>query len=159
MKKTLLLIITLLFVSQLNAQVRDSSAVSDVIIQVDGTVFYGKVIEVNETQIKYRNTLVQDGPIVVLPRELIYMISYSNNTTQLITPEFGKKKIDKKRITGMLILFGIVSIISLSLIYILNYIIIEILNIMEWWVLFILAIVFITPIALALAFFIAVGEY
>jgi len=70
-----------------------------------------------------------------------------------------KKKIDKKRITGMLILFGIVSIISLSLIYILNYIIIEILNIMEWWVLFILAIVFITPIALALAFFIAVGEY
>ena len=96
MKKTLLLIITLLFVSQLNAQKIDSSAVSDVIIQVDGTVFYGKVIEVNEAQIKYRNTLVQDGPIVVLPRELIYMISYSNNTTQLITPEFGKKKIDKK---------------------------------------------------------------
>jgi opacity protein-like surface antigen len=98
MKKTLLLIITFLLVSQLNAQVRDSSAVSDVIIQVDGTVFYGKVIEVNETQIKYRNTSVQDGPIVVLPREQIYMISYSNNTSQLITPEFGKKQTVEKAV-------------------------------------------------------------
>lgn len=85
-----------LFVSQLNAQVRDSAVVADVIIQVDGTVLHGKVIEVNTEQVKYRDISIKDGPILVLPRELIYMISYSNNSTQLITPQFGKKKIEQK---------------------------------------------------------------
>jgi hypothetical protein len=96
MKTKMFMMAMLLFVSQLNGQVRDSAVVADVIIQVDGTVLHGKIIEVNTEQVKYRDISINDGPILVLPRELIYMISYSNNTTQLITPQFGKKKIDQK---------------------------------------------------------------
>ena len=96
MKTTVFIIAVVLFVLQLNGQVRDSSVVADVIIQVDGTVLHGKVIEVNTDQVKYHDISIKDGPILVLPRNLIYMISYSNNTTQIITPQFGKKKIEQK---------------------------------------------------------------
>ena len=76
----------------LNAQsVPDSLNKSDVIIQVDGMIIYGKVIELNSDNIRYKKNDMPNGPIITMPRKLIYAVSYSNNTFQVVTPVFGKK--------------------------------------------------------------------
>jgi len=77
------------------AQEKDSIPTTDVIIRVDGSILYGKVLEVSQDQVKYRKNDIPDGPEVTLPREQVYVISYSNNTKQVITPVFGKRKLDE----------------------------------------------------------------
>lgn len=77
------------------AQVKDTIATADVIVQVDGQVVYGIIVEVNSYEVKYRNNQVPNSPLITLPRDLVYLISYSNNTQQIITPTFGKTKISK----------------------------------------------------------------
>jgi len=77
------------------AQVKDTIASTDVIVRVDGSIIYGKVLEVDKEHVKYRKNDVPDGPTVTLPREQVYVISYSNNTKQVITPVFGKRKLDE----------------------------------------------------------------
>ncbi len=77
------------------AQEKDSITTTDVIIRVDGSIIYGKVLEVNQEQVKYQKTDLTDGPTVTLPRKQVYVISYSNNTKQVITPVFGKRKLDE----------------------------------------------------------------
>ena len=80
------------FAKNLSAQsVPDSLHKSDVIIQVDGVIIYGKVIELNSDNIRYIKNDMPDGPIIAMPRKLIYAVSYSNNTFQIVTPMFGKK--------------------------------------------------------------------
>ena len=80
------------FAKNLNAQsVPDSLQKSDVIIQVDGVIIYGKVIELNSDNIRYKKNDMPDGPVITMPRKLIYAVSYSNNTFQIVTPVFGKK--------------------------------------------------------------------
>jgi hypothetical protein len=89
-----LLFVLLFFGSanKLSAQsVSDSLHKSDVIIQVDGVIIYGKVIELNSDNIRYIKNDMPDGPIITMPRKLIYAVSYSNNTFQVVTPVFGKK--------------------------------------------------------------------
>jgi hypothetical protein len=77
------------------AQVKDSTSTTDVIIRVDGSIIYGKVVEVSQDQVKYQKNDIPDGPEITLPREQVYVISYSNNTKQVITPVFGKRKLDE----------------------------------------------------------------
>ena len=38
------------------AQEKDSITATDVIIRVDGSIIYGKVLEVNQEQVKYQKT-------------------------------------------------------------------------------------------------------
>ena len=75
------------------AQVVDSTSLVDVIVRVDGTLTYGKVTEIDQEFVKYRDSTVPNGPIISLPRKLVYTISYSNNTSVIITPKFGTRKI------------------------------------------------------------------
>jgi hypothetical protein len=77
------------------AQVKDSISTTDVIIRVDGSILYGKVVEVGQDEVTYRKNDIPNGPEVTLPREQVYVISYSNNTKQVITPVFGKRKLDE----------------------------------------------------------------
>jgi hypothetical protein len=78
-----------------NAQEKDSISTTDVIIRVDGSIIYGKVVEVSQDEVKYRKNDIPNGPEITLPREQVYVISYSNNTKQVITPVFGKRKLDE----------------------------------------------------------------
>lgn len=87
-----LLLVTVFAVIGVKAQVKDTT---DVIIRIDGSIIYGKVLEVDQAHVKYRKNDVPDGPSVTLPREQVYVISYSNNTKQVITPVFGKRKLDE----------------------------------------------------------------
>jgi hypothetical protein len=83
-----------LFSVTLNAQVKDTTAKADAIIRVDGSIVYGRVLGVDQQQVRYRINDFSKGPVITLPRKLVYAISYSNNTTQIITPAFGKKKVN-----------------------------------------------------------------
>lgn len=87
-----LLLLMVFAVIGVKAQVKDTT---DVIIRIDGSILYGKVLEVDQDHVKYRKNDVPDGPSVTLPREQVYVISYSNNTKQVITPIFGKRKLDE----------------------------------------------------------------
>ncbi len=95
MKALFITSIFVLFVLTGFAQEKDTIVATDVIIQVDGEVVYGIIEEVNKEEVKYRNNLLPHEPLITLPRSLVYIISYSNNTTQIITPTFGKRKIRK----------------------------------------------------------------
>ena len=80
------------FTLNVSAQVKDSTAKADVIVRVDGSLVYGKVVEIDQQNLKYRDMNVPNGPVITLPRKLVYAVSYSNNTTLIITPTFGKRK-------------------------------------------------------------------
>ncbi len=95
MKALFITSIFVLFVLTGFAQEKDTIVATDVIIQVDGEVVYGIIEEVNKEEIKYRDNRLPNKPLITLPRSLVYMISYSNSTTQVITPTFGKRKIRK----------------------------------------------------------------
>jgi hypothetical protein len=96
-KIKLIVIVLLIALSAFTAkaQEKDSITATDIIIRVDGSIIYGKVLEVNQEQVKYQKTDLTDGPTVTLPRKQVYVISYSNNTKQVITPVFGKRKLDE----------------------------------------------------------------
>ncbi len=94
-KLTAVLFFVVLATLTINAQEKDSIPATDVIIRVDGSIIYGKVLEVSQDEVKYRKNDVTDGPEVTLPRNQVYVISYSNNTKQVITPVFGKRKLDE----------------------------------------------------------------
>jgi hypothetical protein len=94
-KLTAIVILIALSAFNAKAQVKDSISATDIIIRVDGSLLYGKVLEVSQDQVKYRKNDVPDGPEVTLPRKQVYIISYSNNTQQIITPVFGKRKLDE----------------------------------------------------------------
>jgi hypothetical protein len=76
--------------------------------------------------------------------------------------DFTKKKekgqVKNKRLTGMIILTGIILIISITIIYIASIVVDWLLSIMEWWVLFALFVVITTPIILGLAFLMATSS-
>jgi hypothetical protein len=94
-KVTVLVFLVALSALSVKAQVKDSTSTTDVIIRVDGSILYGKVVEVGQDEVTYRKNDIPNGPEVTLPREQVYVISYSNNTKQVITPVFGKRKLDE----------------------------------------------------------------
>lgn len=81
------------FSGKVNAQEqKESTKSTDVIIRVDGVILYGKVKELNSDNIRYIRAEMPDGPLVALPRQEVYAISYSNQTYEVITPLSGKSK-------------------------------------------------------------------
>jgi hypothetical protein len=91
--KIAILVILVLASLAVNAQLKDTLPRPDVIIRVDGSIMYGRVLEVNQQVVKYQINDMVTGPVIIIPRNLVYAISYSNNTTQIITPLFNQKTI------------------------------------------------------------------
>jgi len=78
-KKTIILIILLLFCAVF-------TKAQDVIIKNDSTKIQSKVIELNETTIKYKKWKNQDGPFYNIPRNEVNMIIYANGQKEIIKP-------------------------------------------------------------------------
>ncbi|MBY0435272.1 MAG: autotransporter outer membrane beta-barrel domain-containing protein [Cyclobacteriaceae bacterium] len=76
------------------AQIADEGKGPDVIIRVDGVIVHAKVVSVDQAEVTYKLTEVADAAVITLPRKLVYAISYADQTTQVITPSFGRKRID-----------------------------------------------------------------
>ncbi len=84
------------FAGQAGAQEsKETKKPADVIIKADGSILYGKVIELNADNIRYLRAEMPDGPIVAIPRKDIYAISYTNQTYEVLTPASGKSKNSK----------------------------------------------------------------
>lgn len=99
-KSFILVVVLWIFTLSAGAQEKtDSLSVKDVIIRVDGTIIYGKVTEINPTEIKYRLPGVPEGIMVILPRNQVYAISFSDHTNQVITPGFGSTGTAVKTVT------------------------------------------------------------
>lgn len=58
----------------------------DVIVKQDGAIITGKVLEVNLTTIKYQRLDMPDGPLVEIPRNTVYAITYRNQLTEYLQP-------------------------------------------------------------------------
>lgn len=79
----------LIFLSALPAQLLAQSTHSapyDVIIRQDGTIVTGKILEVNLFTIKYQRLDMPDGPLVEIPRNIVYAITYRNQLTEYLMP-------------------------------------------------------------------------
>ncbi|MCX7638727.1 MAG: hypothetical protein N2044_12860 [Cyclobacteriaceae bacterium] len=61
-----------------------SNQTNDVIIRSDGVIIQGKVIEINLQAVKYLRTDIPDGPVVEIPRNKVYAISYRNQITEYL---------------------------------------------------------------------------
>ena len=80
MKKTVFLIICVVFA--FNATI----FAQDVITKKDGTDIQAKVLEVNTTEIKYKKTDNQNGPIFTSLKSEILMVRYENGTKDIFNP-------------------------------------------------------------------------
>lgn len=58
----------------------------DVLIKQDGSIVTGKVIEVNLKTIKYQRLDMVDGPVMEIPRNTVYAITYRNQQTEYLLP-------------------------------------------------------------------------
>jgi hypothetical protein len=58
----------------------------DVIIKNDGTIVTGKIVEVNLLTIKYQRLDMPEGPIMEIPRAVVYAITYRNQLTEYLQP-------------------------------------------------------------------------
>jgi len=56
----------------------------DVIVKVNGDIVYGLVKEVGPEYIRYQRTDIPDGPIYIIPRNEVYVISYRNQVKDYI---------------------------------------------------------------------------
>lgn len=59
----------------------------DVIVKKDGSTIQSKVMEINETEIKYKKWSNQDGPLYSIKSNEVYSISFQNGEVELITSE------------------------------------------------------------------------
>jgi len=64
-----------------------------------------------------------------------------------------------KRTVGSIILAGIILVVIIFIFYIINFIFDSLLEIMEWWVLAILIMLFITPIGFMIGYYLAKDDY
>ena len=96
-KSFILVLMLMVFSQAVIAQEKgDTLSVTDAIIRVDGAIVYGKVTEINPTEVKCRLFGVPEGVVIILPRDQVYAISFSNHTTQVITPRFGTTETKQK---------------------------------------------------------------
>lgn len=79
MKK--LLLIAIMFCASL------MSMAQDVIVKKDGTTIQSKVMEISETEIKYKKWSNQDGPLYSIKRSSVDSINYQNGDIELFTSE------------------------------------------------------------------------
>lgn len=79
----------------------------DILITQDGDEFRCKVIEIGVDVVKYRKCGFNDGPLISLPRSMVFMIRYSNGEKEIIKPisnsqkkedEYESAKSPKKRL-------------------------------------------------------------
>jgi hypothetical protein len=56
----------------------------DVIVKVNGDIVYGLVKEVGPEYIRYQRTDIPDGPVYIIPRNEVYVISYRNQVKDYI---------------------------------------------------------------------------
>lgn len=59
----------------------------DVIVKLNGDIVYGLVKKVGPQYISYQRTDIPDGPIYVIPRNEVYVISYRNQVTDYINSD------------------------------------------------------------------------
>lgn len=83
--KILLFIFLLTFTFGLSAQSTNNTSY-DVIIRQDGTIVTGRIMEVNLYSIKYQRLDMPDGPVMVIPRNSVYAITYRNQLTEYLVP-------------------------------------------------------------------------
>lgn len=86
----------------------------------------------------------------------INMRDIFTNISEKIKP---KSESDKKRTVGLIIFCGIILLCIIFIIYILNIIANIILDIMEWWILGIILLIFLLPISFAIAYILASDDY
>ncbi len=58
----------------------------DIIVKKNGWTINSKVIEITQTEIKYKRFDNLDGPIITIPKDDILVISYENGTREVINP-------------------------------------------------------------------------
>lgn len=59
----------------------------DVIVCKDGTSLLGKVIEITDSEVKYRKADNPDGPLYAVKVASVTRINYENGTTDVFTPD------------------------------------------------------------------------
>jgi len=77
MKKHFLLFVLILLSKLLSAQ--------DTILKINGDVIYGKIIEINPAEIKYKKSTFLDGPTYVENKSDVKTIKYSSGLKEEIT--------------------------------------------------------------------------
>ena len=75
MKRTLLILVGLLIASASFAQ--------DLITKLDGTDIKAKILEVNQTEIKYKKADYLDGPTFTMNKSEILLVRYANGTNEI----------------------------------------------------------------------------
>ena len=67
----------------------------DVIVKTNGNLFQCKIIEVNDSEVKYKLSLTDtSGTVLNIPRGEIYAIAYGNGLAMVITPELLGREAD-----------------------------------------------------------------
>ncbi len=69
----------------------------DKIYKNDGSEILSKIIEVNQTDIKYKKSSNLDGPTYTILKNEVVMILYSNGETEVITKKDETKKVIKQQ--------------------------------------------------------------
>lgn len=64
--------------------VSHSLVAQDIIVKNDRTEIKSRVLEITESQVKYKKWQFQDGPLYNLPKSEIFMIMYANGQRELI---------------------------------------------------------------------------
>ncbi len=82
MKKTFLLVVQILFATFCFSQ--------DVIIKANGEEIKSKILEVNQTEVKYKNFDYQSGPSYTISKSEIFMIRYQNGTKDVFNDTKSK---------------------------------------------------------------------
>ena len=72
---------------QKTKNVLPNDSCGDVITMKNGDEITVKVIEINQHAIKYRACNNLNGPLIVIPKDNIFMIHYSNGTKEVISTE------------------------------------------------------------------------
>ena len=68
----------------------NSNHAQDKIMFIDGTEILSKVIEINNTEIKYKLFDNQDGPTIITLKKNIFIIKYENGTKEVFTENLIK---------------------------------------------------------------------
>lgn len=89
LKKILFTLVTLLFLSAGISQ--------DVITKTNGEEIKVKVLEVNQTEIKYKQFDNLNGPLFTIPKSDILIIKYENGSKDVFLPEGSAKAKEKEK--------------------------------------------------------------
>lgn len=79
-------LILLLLATPWGLSAQTPGAFYDVIIMQNGKIITGKVLEVNLSTLKYQRLDMPDGPVMEIPRNLVYAITYRNQLTEYLLP-------------------------------------------------------------------------